>query len=169
MEAAKTYPPTILVVDDETDISLALGDLLGHEGYRVEAVETGNEALRRVSPTHLYSAVILDLGLPDMDGLTVLQRLHTLDETLPVIILTAHGDHKEKISSLQHHAFAHLIKPYDRREVIEMVYRAVAVKNLTLKAAEAVQALTSSEAQRQLEQQRTQALLSKVNGDSPWR
>ncbi len=159
MEAAKTYPPTILVVDDETDISLALGDLLGHEGYRVEAVETGNEALRRVSPTHLYSAVILDLGLPDIDGLTVLQRLHTLDETLPVIILTAHGDHKEKISSLQHHAFAHLIKPYDRREVIEMVYRAVAVKNLTLKAAEAVQALTSSEAQRQLEQQRTQALL----------
>jgi PAS domain S-box-containing protein len=159
MEASETYPPTILVVDDETDISLALGDLLGNEGYRVEAVETGNEALRRVSPTHLYSAVILDLGLPDIDGLTVLQRLHTLDETLPVIILTAHGDHKEKISSLQHHAFAHLIKPYDRREVLEMVYRAVAVKNLTLKAAQAEEAFISSEAQRQLEQERTQALL----------
>ena len=159
MEAAKTNPPTILVVDDETDISLALGDLLGNEGYQVEAVETGNEALRCVSPTHPYSAVILDLGLPDIDGLTVLERLHSVDETLPVIILTAHGDHKEKIASLQHHAFAHLIKPYDRREVIEMVYRAVAVKNLTLKAAQAEQALTSSEAQRQLEQQRTQTLL----------
>jgi PAS domain S-box-containing protein len=160
MAATKTNPPAILVVDDETDISLALGDLLGSEGYQVHAVETGNEALRRVSPAHPYSAVILDLGLPDIDGLTVLQRLYTLDETLPVIILTAHGDQKEKIATLQHHAFAHLIKPYDKQEVIEMVHRAVAVKHLTLKAAEVEQALTSSEAQRQLEQQRTQILLS---------
>ena len=160
MKAAETDSPTILVVDDETDISLALGDLLGSEGYQVEAVETGNEALRRVSPTHPYSAVILDLGLPDIDGLTVLQRLRTQDETLPVIILTAHGDQREKIATLQHHAFAHLIKPYDRPEVVEMVHRAVAVKNLTLKAAQAEQALTSSEAQRQIEQERTQVLLS---------
>ena len=116
MEATKTNPPIILVVDDELDISLALSDLLGHEGYQVEVVETGKEALRRVSPTHSYSAVILDLGLPDIDGLTVLQRLRTQDAILPVIILTAHGDQKEKLSTLQHHAFAHLIKPYDRRE-----------------------------------------------------
>ncbi len=111
MEATSMSPPTILVVDDETDICLALSDLLGNEGYRVEAVETGIEALRRVPPLHPYSAVILDLGLPDLDGLTVLQRLYTRDATLPVIILTAHGDQKEKIATLQHHAFAHLIKP----------------------------------------------------------
>lgn len=160
MEATGMSAPTILVVDDETDICLALSDLLGNEGYRVEAVETGNEALRRVSPPHPYSAVILDLGLPDLDGLTVLQRLYTLDATLPVIILTAHGDQKEKIATLQHHAFAHLIKPYDRQEVIEMVLRAVAVKNLTWRAAQAEEALTSSEMQRQLEQQRTETLLS---------
>ena len=160
MEAARTTPPTILVVDDETDICLALSDLLGNEGYRVESVETGIEAIRRVFPPHPYSAVILDLGLPDLDGLIVLQRLYSQDATLPVIILTAHGDQKEKISSLQHHAFAHLIKPYDRQEVIEMVHRAVAVKNLTRKAAEAEEALTSSETQRQVEQQRTHTLLS---------
>ena len=90
----------------------------------------------------------------------VLQHLHGQDETLPVIILTAHGDHKEKIATLQHHAFAHLIKPYDRQEVIEMVHRAVAVNKLTWKAAQAEQALTSSQAQRQLEQQRTHTLIS---------
>ncbi|WP_342349959.1 PAS domain-containing protein [uncultured Nitrospira sp.] len=160
METARTSQPRILVVDDETDICLALSDLLGNEGYQVEAVETGNEALRRVSSPHPYSAVILDLGLPDLDGLIVLQRLHGQDATLPVIILTAHGDQKEKITSLQHHAFAHLIKPYDRQEVIEMVHRAVAVKNLTWKAAQAEEALTSSETQRQLEQQHTHTLLS---------
>jgi PAS domain S-box-containing protein len=160
MKAAETNSPTILVVDDEPDISLALGDLLGSEGYQVEAVETGKEALRRVSSAHPYSAVILDLSLPDIDGLTVLQRLRMQDETLPVIILTAHGDQREKIATLQHHAFAHLIKPYDRPEVVEMVHRAVAVKKLTMKAAQVEKALTSSEAQRQLEQERTQILLS---------
>jgi PAS domain S-box-containing protein len=160
MEAARSTPPTILVVDDETDICLALSDLLVNEGYQVESVETGNEALRRAFPPHPYSAVILDLGLPDIDGLIVLQRMYGQDATLPVIILTAHGDQKEKIATLQHHAFAHLIKPYDRQEVIEMVHRAVAVKNLTWKAAKAEAALTSSETQRQLEQQRTHALLS---------
>lgn len=159
-EAPRTSPPTILVVDDEADICLALCDLLGNEGYQVEAVETGYEALRRMSPTHPYRAVILDLGLPDLDGLIVLQRLHEQDATLPIIILTAHGDQKEKIATLHHHAFAHLIKPYDRQEVIEMVHRAVAVKNLTWKAAQAEEALTSSETQRRLEQQRTHTLLS---------
>jgi PAS domain S-box-containing protein len=160
MEPARSNLPAILVVDDEPDISLALGDLLGNEGYQVDAVGTGMEALSRVCPTHPYSAVILDLGLPDIDGLTVLQRLQTQDETLPVIILTAHGDQKEKIATLQHHAFAHLIKPYDKQEVVEMVHRAVVVKHLTLKAAEVEQALTLSEAQRQLDQQRTHTLLS---------
>ncbi|MCA9420568.1 MAG: PAS domain-containing protein [Nitrospira sp.] len=159
-EATQASTLTILVVDDEPDISLALGDLLGNEGYQVEAVETGYEALRRVSPTHPYSAVILDLGLLDMDGLAVLKRLHKQDATLPVIILTAHGDQREKLATLQHHAFAHLIKPYDRPEVLEMVHRAVAVKDLAMKAAQAEQALTSSETQRQLEQQRTHTLLS---------
>jgi len=160
MEPIRTSLPSILVVEDETDISLALGDLLGSAGYDVDAVETGTEALRRVSSGHPYSAVILDLGLPDIDGLTVLQRIHTQDETLPVIILTAHGDQREKIATLQHHAFAHLIKPYDRREVLEMVYRAVAVKILTLKAEQVEQALTSSEVERHLERQRSQTLLS---------
>ncbi|MDT3776315.1 PAS domain S-box protein [Nitrospira sp. MA-1] len=160
MEAARTTPPTILVVDDETDICLALSDLLGNEGYQVDSVETGNEALRRAFLPHPYSAVILDLGLPDLDGLIVLQRLYSQDATLPVIILTAHGDQKEKIATLQHHAFAHLIKPYDRHEVVEMVHRAVAVKNLAWKAVQAEEALTSSEAQRQVEQQRTHTLLS---------
>ena len=160
MEALRTTTPTILVVDDEVDICLALSDLLESEGYQVESVQTGSEALRRVSPVHSYSAVILDLGLPDLDGLKVLQRLYGQDPTLPVVILTAHGDQKEKILTLQHHAFAHLIKPYDRQEVVEMVHRAVAAKDLTWKAAQAEEALTSSESKRQLEQQRTQALLS---------
>lgn len=160
METSYSSTPHILVVDDETDICLALSDLFGSEGYQVEAVETGNEALRRVSPAHPYSAVILDLGLPDMDGLTVLQRLHVQDETLPVIILTAHGDQQEKLATLRHHAFAHLMKPYNRREVLAMVRRAVEVKTLNIKKALVNQEPAATEAQHDQAQQRTQRMLS---------
>jgi PAS domain S-box-containing protein len=160
IEGSDGSVPVILVVDDEPDISLALGDLLGNLGFRVEAVETGNEALRRVSSAHPYRAVILDLGLPDIDGLAVLQGLHAQDESLPVIILTAHGDQREKIIALQYHAFAHLVKPYDRREIVEIIQRAVKMKNLTIQAEQVQQALTSSESLREAEQRRSQQLLS---------
>ncbi len=83
MEPAKTNLPAILVVDDEMDISLAISDLLRNEGYQVETAGTGTEALDRVSSSHPYSAVILDLGLPDIDGLKVLQQLQIRDHTLP--------------------------------------------------------------------------------------
>ena len=82
MESSYAGQHAILIVDDEVDICLALQDLFVGEGYRVDAVETGTDALNHIHPSHPYSAVILDLGLPDLDGLTVLQRLHEMDPTL---------------------------------------------------------------------------------------
>ena len=150
----------ILVVDDEVDICLALQDLLEGEGYQVDSVETGTDALNRVQSSHSYSSVILDLGLPDLDGLTVLQRIQKIDATIPTIILTAHGEHQEKIASLEHNAFAHLTKPYDRRELLAVVQRAVNLKDLRWKANKAEKALRSSQTNRRLEGQRSQVLLS---------
>ncbi len=152
--------PAILVVDDELDICLALQDFLESEGFRVDTVETGNEALRRIHSPHTYRSVILDLGLPDIDGLSVLQQIQVMDAALPVIILTAHGEHDEKIQTLENNAFAHLTKPYDRRELKAILQRAIAVEDLRIQAHETAEALTSSEAKRQIEHQRAQALLS---------
>ncbi|MEE9232457.1 MAG: PAS domain S-box protein, partial [Nitrospirales bacterium] len=160
MESSSGGQHAILIVDDEVDICLALQDLFVGEGYRVDAVETGTDALNHIHPSHPYSAVILDLGLPDLDGLTVLQLLHEMDPTLPVIILTAHGDQKEKITTLQHHAFAHFTKPYDREELTAIVQSAIAVKDLSLKVDQTERELHSSEAKRQFEYQRAQTLLS---------
>ncbi len=160
MESPSAKQHAILIVDDEMDICLALQDLFAGEGYRVDAVETGTDALNHIHPSHPYSAVILDLGLPDLDGLTVLQRLHEVDATLPVIILTAHGDQKEKISTLQHHAFAHFTKPYVREELTAIVQKVIGIKDLSLKVDQTERELHSSETTRQLESQQAQTLLS---------
>ncbi len=157
---ASVETPTILVVDDELDICLALQDFLESEGFQVHTVETGSEALHHIHTSHAYRSVILDLGLPDIDGLTVLQRIQKIDSTLPVIILTAHGEHQEKIATLENNAFAHLTKPYDRRELRALLQRALAIEDLRLKANQTAEALTSIETQHQLERQQTQALLT---------
>ena len=83
-----TSPANILSVDDDPDISIALVDLLKHEGYSVESASTGAEALDRVKAQH-FDAVLLDIRLPDLDGWSVLQHLMELDPSLPVILHTA--------------------------------------------------------------------------------
>ena len=82
-----TVPPCVLIVDDDSDIRQALGDMLHAEGYRIHAVASGREAIAQASEV-FYGAVLLDIGLPDLDGHAVLRSMRELDPALPVIILT---------------------------------------------------------------------------------
>ena len=137
-------PPIILIVDDDPDIALVLHDLLEHDGYRVQVAATGAEALARVKAAAI-SAVVLDLMLPDMDGLSVLTLLKQFDPVLPVIMLTAFVEVAKKHSSLTEGAFGYLTKPYDAEELKAVIRRAVGVKHLSIEAAATRQALTASE------------------------
>ncbi len=137
-------PPTILIVDDDPDIALVLHDLLEHVGYRVSVAGTGAEALAKAKVESL-SAVLLDLMLPDMDGLSVLTLLKEVDPILPVIMLTAFVEVAKKHSSLTEGAFGYLTKPYDPEELKALIRRAVGVKHLSVEAAATKQALTASE------------------------
>ena len=142
--AVQVSPPTILIVDDDPDITLVLKDLLEHAGYLVQVAMTGAEALNRAKADQL-SAVLLDLMLPDMDGLSVLALLKGMDPALPVIMLTAFVEVAKKHASLTEGAFGYLTKPYDGEELKALIKRAVGVKYLSLEAASAKQALTASE------------------------
>ncbi len=136
--------PAILIVDDDPDIALVLQDLLEHAGYRVQAAATGAEALTKAKAQSI-SAVLLDLMLPDMDGLSVLTLLKEFDPLLPVIMLTAFVEVAKKHGSLTQGAFGYLTKPYDTEELKALIKRAVGVKHLSIEAASAKQALTVSE------------------------
>jgi PAS domain S-box-containing protein len=130
---ATSSPVSVLVVDDDPDICTALKDLLENEGYLVQVAATGKDAIALVQQDR-YSATLLDIGLPDIDGLSVLENFLAVDPKLPVIILTAYTTEHKTIGALSKGAFAYLTKPYNREELKATLRRAIGVKTLALKA-----------------------------------
>ncbi len=134
----------ILIVDDDPDIRESLSDMLSHEGYAVQSAATGNEALQHAKREQ-YGAALLDIQLPDLNGLSVLKVMMELDPSLPIIILTGNATPENTIGSLTKGAFAYLTKPYNSQELKAILRRAVSVKGLTVRAEHVEQALRASE------------------------
>lgn len=134
----------ILIVDDDVDIALALSDLFMHIGYKVVVSHTGADALSQAKGQK-FDAILLDVMLPDTDGIALLGTLHAMDSTIPVIMVSAFADLAKKHASLSAEAFAYVTKPYDLEELKALLRRAVGVKHLSTEATAAKQALTASE------------------------
>jgi len=138
-------PGSILLVDDEPDIVLTLQDLLEGEGYQVDIATTGGDALKRVNASR-YDAVLLDIRLPDIDGLLVLERMGTVDPGLPVIILTSCTTLDSVTGPLEQlGAFDFLHKPINRSEIKTAIRHALKAQRLGKKMEKAHQALVKSE------------------------
>jgi PAS domain S-box-containing protein len=135
---------SVLIVEDNPDIVIGLQDLLQFDGYEVTVARTCATALALIQAQR-FNAVMLDLGLPDGDGLDVLKLAQQIDPSLPVIILTAHVSTDHTVGSLAKGAFAYLIKPYNREELRQTLRRAIGVKELAVKAERATQSLSESE------------------------
>ena len=124
--------PRVLLVDDDTDILLALSDYLSQEGFEVETVETGAAALQK-STTSSYDVVLLDVGLPDRDGIEVLNELSQTHPHMPVILLTAFTSLRNTANpDILDKAFAYLTKPYQRQEVKSAIHRACLARNVAV-------------------------------------
>ena len=106
----------VLVVDDERPITRALSAALIARGYRATIARNGTEALERAA-TEGPAAVILDLGLPDLDGIEVLRRLRSWSE-VPVIVLTAEGAEDRKVRALDDGADDYVTKPFSTPELL---------------------------------------------------
>jgi len=135
---------TVLVVEDNPDIVVSLQDLLTHDGYTVHTADSCTGALAQLC-AHRFNAVLLDVTLPDGDGLEVLATIQQLDPHLPVIIVTASTRTEKTVGSLTRGAFAYLTKPYHREELRQTLRRAIGVKELAVKAQRAEHLLTESE------------------------
>ncbi len=140
--AASEY--TVLVVEDTQDIVMGLTDLLEHEGYAVNVAGTCASAIEQVRTQHV-NAILLDLTLPDGDGLEVMKAAHSLDPTLPVVIVTANTSTERTVGSLTRGAFAYLTKPYNREELKQTLRRAIGVKELAVKVERVQHLLSESE------------------------
>ncbi len=110
----------ILVADDERDLVAALEELLKHERYTVDAVHTGQGAYDYAS-TGNYDCIILDIMLPDIDGLEVLRRLRAAGIKTPILLLTAKSDPADRILGLDRGADDYLPKPFVVGELLARI------------------------------------------------
>jgi DNA-binding NtrC family response regulator len=122
-------PATILVVDDEHLIRWSLEQQLRREGYSILLAETGAEALQKVQ-AETPDLVLLDVRLPDADGLEILERLRASDSESLVIMITAHGGVESAVRAMKLGAHDYIIKPFDMEELKLTVKKALETKAL---------------------------------------
>jgi len=129
---------TILVVDDEPRIAALARDYLEHAGFAVITASTGRaalEAVRRQRP----DLVVLDLGLPELDGLDVTREIRR-ESSLPIVMLTARDDELDKLLGLELGADDYLTKPFSPRELVARVRAVLRRADRPVEAADIVSA-----------------------------
>jgi two-component system, NtrC family, response regulator AtoC len=115
-------PRFVLVVDDDNDIRLLLTDLLKGDGYKAQAVATGAEALAAVEKQR-PDLVMMDVKLPDQDGITVLKELKRQHSDLEVIVMTAFGGSSTAIKAMEQGAYDYVTKPFDIDDLLATLKR----------------------------------------------
>jgi two-component system, NtrC family, response regulator GlrR len=116
----------VLIVDDDPDLLRLLTFRLEGAGYAVESANSGERALARLSVS-VPQLVITDLRMGGMDGMALFENIRKGHPALPVIILTAHGTIPDAVAATQRGVFGYLTKPFDSRELLAQVERAVSV------------------------------------------
>ena len=114
----------VFIVDDDSEVRTALGRLIGIVGYEVRTFSTATEFME--SGCHNRAGcLVLDMRLPDADGLEVLHRLHECGSILPVIVLTGFGDIPTSVRAMKSGAIDFLVKPVAEDVLLEAIDRAV--------------------------------------------
>ncbi len=147
-------PETVLIVDDNKDLQFNLSNIIGSEGYNVTAVGEGKSALREVKDKS-PDLVLLDMRLPGMDGMAILEEIKKIDTNIIVIMLTAFGEVKGAVKAMKLGAFDYITKPFDNEELIIIVKKALNARSL------------SKEVQSLRKQLNEKKLIDDVIGESP--
>ncbi len=118
----------ILVVDDESSIRRTLKDILGFEKHQVDLAANGMEALEKARETE-YDAILLDIKMPEMDGMEVLERL-MLFADVPVIMISGHGTIETAVEAIKKGAYDFIVKPPDLNRLLTTVRNAIEKNDL---------------------------------------
>ncbi len=107
----------LLIVDDEIHICASLRRVIEREGFETLEAHNGRDALKMIR-FYMPDALLLDIRMPEMDGMEVLKKTRELDPDLPVIMITARGGIEDKAIAFRHGADDYLVKPFDPHELI---------------------------------------------------
>jgi DNA-binding response OmpR family regulator len=116
--------PRILVIEDEPDMQFILTDNLRAEGYQVEAVARGREGIAQALSGN-FELILLDLMLPDINGIEVCKAIRAQDRDTPIVVLTAKGEEIDKVVGLEVGADDYVTKPFGMREFLARVKAAL--------------------------------------------
>jgi two-component system nitrogen regulation response regulator NtrX len=120
---------SVLIVDDEAGVRSALSGVLRDEGYQVEAVESGEACLERLTRVS-YDAIVLDIWLPGLDGLSTLERLRQRSVDAPVVMISGHGNIESAVRAIKMGAFDFVEKPLSLEKTVLVVGNAVRQRRL---------------------------------------
>ncbi len=123
----------ILVVDDEQAIRKALKEILEYEKHQVELAKDGFEAIEKVK-SNTFDLILLDIKMPKIDGIEVLEKIQTINPELPIIIITGHGTVDTAVEALKKGAYDFLEKPLDLNRLLVAVRNALEKKDLVKEA-----------------------------------
>jgi DNA-binding response OmpR family regulator len=121
MSGSSTEGPSLLVVEDDSELSTSLLLYLESEGYEVTLAEDGETALREATRLPGYDLIVLDAKLPDLSGFEVLRQARDDGVRTPVLMLTGLGDHEHKMRGFQVGADDYLTKPFETEELVARI------------------------------------------------
>ncbi|MCZ7554846.1 MAG: response regulator [Bacteroidia bacterium] len=127
--------PTLLVVDDELGLREGIRRIFTLEGYAVTVAENGSEGVQKGSESE-FDVVLLDLKMPDIDGLTVLRRLREIYPDTEYLIITAFAGIDTAVEATRHGAYTYIPKPFTPDQIVFEVNRALGKRRLTLETRE---------------------------------
>src|SRR6185503_4014442 len=114
----------ILLIEDDASLATNLSDVLKEDGFKVTVCNRGDEGLRRASKDEC-DVVLSDMRLPGLGGLELVRQIHDTHPRLPVVLMTAHGTIETAIEATKLGAYDYLQKPFEMRELISVLHRAV--------------------------------------------
>lgn len=151
----------ILVIDDDEDICLYLKEFLSGEGYRVTTVTKPLDALPEIREGR-HQIVLLDVRMPDIDGIQLLREIRCVDSDICVIVMTAYPSVESAVDTMKADAFDYLRKPFELEQLRQVIQRAVRDKGLMIDAEERVNQVLGSKI-RQLRKERGLTLKQLAN------
>ena len=119
-----TPEAAVFVVDDDTSVREALRALLRSAGFAVETFASAREFLAR-APSDLPACLVLDVGLPDLSGLDLQQRMAEMNREIPIVFITGHGDVPTSVRAMKAGAVEFLTKPFGERDLFDAIRQAI--------------------------------------------
>src|SRR4030042_772074 len=125
----KLMKPSILIIDDDEVMQETLADVLRKRGYEIFSVGSGNGALSIIKK-NVIDLILLDIRLPDVDGLEILKKIKDFDTEILVIMMTAYSDVQTAVSSMKSGAYDYINKPFELEELRLLIEKGLETKSL---------------------------------------